>query len=116
MFICIIYVISIYILFCFIFRLWVQKFNIFDVKIYGIEADYKYHFTERNKGLSLSASASLVKGRDDTNDENLDSVNPFTAITSLNYIFPNNKFSTNLTTTYVGVPNPSKSYNDIPLL
>ena len=87
-----------------------QTVNIPNTTIWGIEADYKYHFTERNKGLSVSTSASFVKGRDDTNDENLDSVNPFTAITSLNYVFPNNKFSSSLTTTYVGVPSPSKSY------
>ena len=87
-----------------------QTVNIPDTTIWGIEADYKYHFTERNKGLSVSASASLVKGRDDSNEENLDSVNPFTAITSFDYIFPNNKLSTSLTTTYVGVPSPSKSY------
>ena len=87
-----------------------QTRNVFDVKIYGIEADYKYHFSERNKGLSFIASASLVKGENETDDENLDSVNPFTAITTIDYLFPNNKFSASLTNTYVGTPNPSKSY------
>ena len=87
-----------------------QTRNVFDVKIYGIEADYKYHFSERNKGLSFTASASLVKGENQTDNENLDSVNPFTAITTFDYLFPNNKFSASLTNTYVGTPNPSKSY------
>jgi len=87
-----------------------QTRNIFDVKIYGIEADYKYHFSERNKGLSFTASASLVKGENETDDENLDSVNPFTAITTFNYLFPNNKLSASLVNTYVGTPDPSKSY------
>ena len=89
-----------------------QTVNIPDTTIWGIEADYKYHFTERNKGLSVSASASYVKGRDDTNDQNLDSVNPFTAITSFNYIFPNNKLSTSLITTYVGKPSTSDDYKN----
>ena len=89
-----------------------QTVNIPDTTIWGIEADYKYHFTERNKGLSLSASASFVKGRDDTNDQNLDSVNPFTAITSFNYIFPNNKLSTSLINTYVGKPSTSEDYKN----
>ena len=87
-----------------------QTVNIPNTTIWGIEADYKYYFTERNKGLSVSASASFVKGKNDTNDQNLDSVNPFTAITSFNYIFPNNKLSTSLITTYVGKPNTSKDY------
>ena len=87
-----------------------QTRNIFDVKIYGIEADYKFHFSERNKGLSFTTSASLVKGENETDDENLDSVNPFTAITTFDYLFPNNKLSASLINTYVGTPNPSKSY------
>jgi len=87
-----------------------QSVNIPETTIWGIEADYKYYFSERNKGLSVSTSASLVKGRDDTNDQNLDSVNPFTAITSLNYIFPKNNLSASLITTYVAEPNTSQDY------
>ena len=87
-----------------------QTRNVFDVKIYGIETDYKYHFSERNKGLSFTASASLVKGENETDDENLDSVNPFTTVTTFDYLFPNNKLSASLINTYVGTPNPSKSY------
>ena len=87
-----------------------QSVNIPETTIWGIEADYKYYFSERNKGLSVSTSASLVKGRDETNDQNLDSVNPFTAITSLNYIFPKNNLSASLITTYVAEPNTSQDY------
>ena len=87
-----------------------QTRNVFDVTIWGIEADYKYHFSERNKGLSLTTSASFVKGRNETDDENLDSVNPFTAILSFDYLFPNNKLSASLTNTYVGTPDPSDTY------
>ena len=87
-----------------------QTRNVFDVKIYGIETDYKYHFSERNKGLSFTASASLVKGENETDDENLDSVNPFTTVTNLDYKFPNNKYSISLTNTFVGIPTPSETY------
>ena len=87
-----------------------QTRNIFDVKIWGIEADYKYHFSQRNKGLSFAASASYVEGTNKTDNENLDSINPFTAITTFEYKFPNNKFSASLTNTYVGVPTPSRTY------
>ena len=87
-----------------------QTRNVFDVKIYGVETDYKYHFSQRNKGLSFTASASLVKGKNETDDENLDTVNPFTAVTKFDYLFPNNKLSASLVNTYVGTPNPSKSY------
>ena len=87
-----------------------RTMNIKEVNIYGIELDYKYHFSKRNKGLSLTASASLVEGRNEDDNEKLDSVNPFTAITNLNYLFPNNKYSLSLTNTYVGVPTPSDSY------
>ena len=87
-----------------------RTMNIKEANIYGIEADYKYHFTQRNKGLSFTASASLVEGRNEDDDERLDSINPFKAITNFNYLFPNNKFSLSLTNTYVGVPTPSDSY------
>ena len=87
-----------------------QTRNIFEVQIWGIEADYKYHFSERNKGLSLTASASYVVGDNKTDNENLDSINPFTAITNLEYRFPNNKFSASLTNTFVGRPTVSNTY------
>ena len=87
-----------------------RTMNVKEVSIYGIEANYKYHFAERNKGLSFSASTAFVEGRNEDDDENLDSVNPFKAVTNFNYLFPNNKFSLSLTNTYVGVPNPSASY------
>ena len=89
-----------------------QTRNIYDVKIWGIEADYKYHFGERNKGLSFTASASFVDGKNETDNENLDSVNPFKAITTFDYLFPNNKFSISLINTYVGIPSTSKTYRD----
>ena len=87
-----------------------QTRNVFDVTIWGVEADYKYHFSERNKGLSFTASASYVVGENETDNEKLDSVNPFTAVTNFEYKFPNNKFSALLTNTFVGVPTPSKTY------
>ena len=84
--------------------------NIYEVQIWGVEADYKYHFSERNKGLSFLASASYVVGENKTENEKLDSINPFTAITSFQYKFPNNKLSASLTNTFVGVPSPSNTY------
>ena len=87
-----------------------RTLNVDSAKIWGIEADYKYHFSQRNKGLSFTSSASLVKGRNETEDDNLDSINPFTAIATFDYIFPNNKYSFSLTNTYVGTPSPSKDY------
>ena len=87
-----------------------RTLNIKNVNIYGIEANYKYHFSERNKGLSFSASTAFVEGKNQDDNENLDSINPFKAVTNFNYLFPNNKLSLSLTNTYVGVPNPSASY------
>ena len=87
-----------------------RTLNVDSVNIWGIEADYKYHFSQRNKGLSFNGSASLVKGRNETEDQNLDSINPFTAIATFDYLFPNNKYSISLTNTYVGSPSPSKDY------
>ena len=84
--------------------------NVSKVNIWGIEADYKYHFSERNKGLSLTTSASLIKGENKTNGENLDSINPFTAVSNLEYKFPSNKFIASITNTYVAAPNPSATY------
>ena len=89
-----------------------QTRNIFDVQIWGIETNYKYHFSERNKGLSFSASTSFVKGENQTDNQNLDTVNPFQIVTNFDYIFPSNKLSASITNTYVGVPSTSKDYRN----
>jgi len=84
--------------------------NVDSVDIWGVELDYKYHFSERNKGLSLTTSASLINGENKTDNEKLDSVNPFTAIANFEYKFPNNKLIASLTNTYVASPSPSATY------
>ena len=85
--------------------------NVSDAHIWGLEANSVYYFNNKeNGGLSLSNSIAFQVGEDDTNDEPLQTINPFTLVSNLKYIFPNKKLAINLTNTYTGVPTPNSDY------
>ena len=86
--------------------------NIDDVTIWGLELNNVYYFNERNKGLSIGNSISYQKGEDNTEDEPLHTIQPFTAINNISYIFPSQKLTASLINTYVGVPTKRSTYND----
>ena len=86
--------------------------NVDKVSIWGLELNNVYHLNERNKGFSVGNSISYQKGDNDITDEPLHSIQPFTAINNISYVFPNQKFTASLINTYVGVPTTRSSYTD----
>ncbi len=86
--------------------------NVDEVTIWGLELNNVYYFNERNKGISIGNSISYQKGEDDTADEPLHTIQPFTAINNISYVFPNQKLTASLINTYVGVPTKRSTYDD----
>ena len=86
--------------------------NIDDVIIWGLELNNVYYFNERDKGLSIGNSISYQKGEDETEDEPLHTIQPFTAINNISYVFPGQKLTASLVNTYVGVPTKRSTYTD----
>ena len=84
--------------------------NVSDAFIKGIEASTTYFFNERSNGLSLTTSLAYTAGENETTDEPLISINPFSLVSTLDYKFPNNKLAVQLTNTYTGEPKTESDY------
>ena len=99
--------------------------NVEDAEIWGIELNSEYNFKEDKTGFTLISSVAYSRGDDTsgTEDKELTSIEPFKAILGLRYTDVDNKWSTELTNTYVGdartttalEDNPSKSYSVLDL-
>jgi len=86
--------------------------NVDKVSIWGLELNNVYYLNERDKGFSIGNSISYQKGENDTTDEPIHTIQPFTAINNISYVFPNQKLTASLINTYVGVPTTRSSYTD----
>ncbi len=96
-----------------------------DAEIWGIELSSEYNFKEDKTGLSLISSLAYSRGDDKSGaeDKALTSIEPFKAILGIRYTDSDNKWSTELTNTYVGdarttaalEDNPSESYSVLDL-
>ncbi len=84
--------------------------NVADANIIGVEANSVYYFSDKDSGLSIGNSFAFQDGEDETADQPLRTINPFTFKNNIKYIFPNKKFVANLTTTYTGEPTPTDKY------
>ena len=99
--------------------------NIEEAEIWGIELNSEYNFNEDKTGFSVISSLAYNYGDDTsgTEDKELTSIEPFKAILGLRYTDSDNKWSTELTNTYVGDArttdalddNPSQSYSVLDL-
>ena len=99
--------------------------NVEEAEIWGIELNSEYNFKEDKTGFTLISSVAYSRGDDTsgTEDKELTSIEPFKAILGLRYTDVDNKWSTELTNTYVGdartttalEDNPSKSYSVLDL-
>jgi len=99
--------------------------NVEEAEIWGIELNSEYNFKEDKTGFTLISSLAYSRGDDTsgTDDKELTSIEPFKAIVGLRYTDDENKWSTELTNTYVGdarttaalEANPSKSYSVLDL-
>ena len=85
--------------------------NVADAKVYGFEARTAYYFDEKGSGLSFENAFSYQYGDNETDNEPLDTINPFSLVSNLKYLFPNEKLVLNLKNTYTGVPRTSSTYS-----
>ena len=84
--------------------------NVADANISGLEASSTYYFSDKNSGLSFGNSIAYQVGDNETENEPLKTVNPFSIVSNLKYIFPNKKLVANLSNTYTGVPRVTTDY------
>ena len=84
--------------------------NVADANIWGLEASSIYYFDEKSSGLSFGNSIAYQVGENETENEPLKTVNPFSIVSNLKYIFPNKKLVANLSNTYTGVPRVTTDY------
>ena len=99
--------------------------NVEEAEIWGIELNSEYNFKEDKTGFTIISSVAYSRGDDTsgTEDKELTSIEPFKAILGVRYTDVDNKWSTELTNTYVGdartttalEDNPSKSYSVLDL-
>ena len=103
----------------------IKPSNVEDAEIWGIELNSEYNFNEDKTGFAIISSLAYSYGDDTsgTEDKELTSIEPFKAILGLRYRDSDNKWSTELTSTYVGDArttdalddNPSQSYSVLDL-
>jgi hemoglobin/transferrin/lactoferrin receptor protein len=79
-----------------------QSQNIRGAEIAGIEAKGEYRFSSEPGGFSLLASAALARGNNLETNQPLDSVNPFKAVLGLRYRSSDNRWGSELISTFVG--------------
>ena len=58
----------------------------------------------------MTTSLAYTAGENETTDEPLISINPFSLVSTLDYKFPNNKLVVQLTNTYTGEPKTESDY------
>ena len=102
-----------------------QSVNRDEAEIYGLEFTSEYSFNENKEGFSVLTSLAYSHGDDKTSSDSepLTSIEPFKAIVGLKYRGLANKWSAELTNTYVGdarttaalEDNPSESYSVLDL-
>ncbi|MDY6899051.1 MAG: TonB-dependent hemoglobin/transferrin/lactoferrin family receptor [Cyanobacteriota bacterium] len=78
-----------------------QSQNIDSAEIYGVEAKAEYRFSPAKHGLSLIGSLAWAEGNDLENNEPLDTVDPFQAVVGLRYRAPEDRWGSELVTTFV---------------
>ena len=85
--------------------------NVSDAYIKGLEFSSTYFFNERSKGLSLITSFAYTEGENETTNEPLISISPFSIVSTIDYKFPNKKLVLQLTNTYTGEPTTESNYS-----
>ena len=78
-----------------------QSQNIEGAETYGIEAKAEYRFSPSKYGVSLIGSLAWTEGNNLETDEALETVDPFTAVVGLRYRAPEDRWGTELVSTFV---------------
>jgi hemoglobin/transferrin/lactoferrin receptor protein len=81
-----------------------QSQNIGRARTYGFELSGEHRFSSQPHGFSLLASLGLTVGDDLTENQPLESIDPFKAVIGLRYRAPKNKGGAALLTTFVTGP------------
>lgn len=92
-----------------------QSQNIDSAQIYGIEAKAEYFFNAtREDGVSLLASLAWAEGNNDSGNGSvpLNSVNPFELVFGVRYKAPEDKWGTDLVSTFVAGKSESRIDGD----
>ncbi len=92
-----------------------QPQNIGQARTYGLELGGEYRFSPDPHGFSLLASLGWTLGDDLTDNQPLESVDPFRAVVGLRYRAPENQWGAELITTFAADPRlrsdrPANSY------
>ncbi len=92
-----------------------QSQNIGQARTYGLELGGEYRFSPDPHGFSLLASLGWTLGDDLTDNQPLESVDPFRAVVGLRYRAPENQWGAELITTFAADPRlrsdrPTNSY------
>jgi len=78
-----------------------QTINVDEAQISGYEFDFNLYRNENRRGFSLFSNMAFATGDNLTDNQPLDTVNPFEAKYGIRYRSNNNKWITKLTNTYV---------------
>ena len=85
--------------------------NVGNTRIWGVEFINKFKFTPDKNGFSLKASAGYTYGQDTINNEPLNGVDPLKIVSGIEFVSSDNKFVTELISTYVGEKRRKKNYS-----
>lgn len=93
-----------------------QSQNINDARTYGLELAGEYRFSDQDHGFSVLGSLGWTVGDDLDADQPLESVDPIKAVLGLRYRGEEDRWGTELVTTFVGEPRlrgdrPAGSYS-----
>ena len=83
--------------------------NIGGARIVGIEFTNKYKFGSNKNGFRFIASSGYTHGQDTVNNEPLRNIDPFKIVSGIEYVSKNDKFTSELISTYVGKKRIKKS-------
>ncbi|MEL6165337.1 MAG: TonB-dependent receptor, partial [Cyanobacteria bacterium J06628_3] len=78
-----------------------QSQNLEGAETYGVEAKAEYRFSPGKQGLSLIGSLAWTEGNNFETDQPLQSVDPFKAVAGLRYRAPEDRWGSELVTTFV---------------
>ncbi|OKH15133.1 TonB-dependent hemoglobin/transferrin/lactoferrin family receptor [[Limnothrix rosea] IAM M-220] len=81
-----------------------QSQNINDARTYGLELAGEYRFSDEDHGFSVLGSLGWTVGDDLDADQPLESVDPIKAVLGLRYRGKDDRWGTELVTTFVGKP------------
>jgi len=85
--------------------------NVGKSRIWGVEFFNKFKFTPDKNGFSLKANVGYAFGQDTINNEPLNGIDPLKIVSGIEFVSSDNKFVTELISTYGGEMRRKKDYS-----